>query len=150
MGHKKLCGIFAVDDIQGNERYRGFIKSCMEHGVEKAEENVIWYTTNESSRGFTELIDGSEGSRAATGVVCYNDRLAIDLINFCKGRSITVPNDISIVGIPSIFPLTVKIEGIIIFCAFSIIDRLFLYKLNIMKRLIALSSIKGYSSLVIL
>lgn len=129
----------------------------MEHGVEKAEENVIWYTTNESSRvftlfgdRFTELIDGSESSRAATGVVCYNDRLAIDLINFCKGRSITVPNDISIVGIPSIFPLTVKIEGIIIFCAFSIIDRLFLYKLNIMKRLIALSSIKGYGSLVIL
>lgn len=106
MGHKKLCGIFAVDDIQGHERYRGFLKSCLEHGVEKAEENVIWYTTKESSSffslfgdRFTELIEGSGSSRAATGVVCYNDRLAIDLINFCKGRSIAVPDDISIVGI---------------------------------------------------
>lgn len=106
MGHKKLCGIFAVDDIQGHQRYQGFLESCIKNGVEKAEENVIWYTTKESPRvfslfgdRFTELITGSDSSRAATGVVCYNDRLAIDLINFCKGQGISVPEDISIVGI---------------------------------------------------
>ena len=32
-------------------------------------------------------------------VVCYNDKLAVELLNFCKSRGISVPDDISIVGI---------------------------------------------------
>ena len=102
MGHKKICAIFAVDDIQGHERYRGFMQSCIENGVEKAEENVMWYTTKESDMLFSlfesrilKLLKAS----GATGVVCYNDRLAIDLISFCKSHGISVPDDISIVGI---------------------------------------------------
>lgn len=99
-GHKKICGIFALDDIQGHKRYEGFMDSCIENGVTTAEQRVIWYSTSEMSTFFTLSENKiSVLLKSATAVVCYNDRLALDLINFCRMHSISVPDDISIIGI---------------------------------------------------
>lgn len=101
-GHNRICAIFAVDDIQGHERYRGFMESCIEHGLEKAEENVMWYSTQESamlSSIFEVKIRKLLKSSGATAVVCYNDRVAIDFIGFCKSQGISVPDDLSVISI---------------------------------------------------
>ena len=52
-GHRKICGIFALDDIQGHRRYQGFVESCIENGITTAEQNVLWYSTGEKSTLFT-------------------------------------------------------------------------------------------------
>ena len=99
-GHRKVCGIFALDDMQGHKRYEGFVESCIENNVTTAEQNVLWYSTSELSTLFTlseNRIVSLLGS--ATAVVCYNDRLAVDLMNFCKLHGISVPDDISVAGI---------------------------------------------------
>ena len=99
-GHMKVSAFLAADDIQGHNRYFGFMKSCEEHGITLAEQNVLWYSTAERSELFTRsearimsMIDSS------TAIVCYNDKLAVELLNFCKKKDIVVPDDISIVGI---------------------------------------------------
>lgn len=99
-GHRKIAGIFALDDIQGHKRYSGFTKSCIAHGQRNAEDNVLWFATSDKNSVFTsgserllELISES------TAFVCYNDNIAIKLLQFCKEHDISVPDDLSVIGI---------------------------------------------------
>ena len=99
-GHRKIAGIFALDDIQGHKRYSGFTKSCIVHGIRTAEDNVLWFATSDRNSVFTsgstrllELISES------TAFVCYNDNIAIKLLQFCKEHGINVPDDLSVIGI---------------------------------------------------
>lgn len=99
-GHTSISGIFALDDLQGHKRYEGFMNSCLAHGAPFAEKSVLWYATADKNALFEyaeqKLLDMLSDS---TAVVCYNDKLAVNLLQFCKEHSINVPNDVSIVGI---------------------------------------------------
>lgn len=99
-GHKRICGIFALDDIQGHKRYSGFMKSNIAHNVRMAENSVLWFATAEKSAIFqyaeSKLL---EMIRSSTAIVCYNDKLAVNLLRFCREHDIAVPDDISVVGI---------------------------------------------------
>ncbi|MCH5194305.1 MAG: GntR family transcriptional regulator [Oscillospiraceae bacterium] len=99
-GHRRISGMFTFDDIQGHKRYSGFMKSCIGHGLRSPEKNVFWYAAAGGSRVFglapkriLELIESS------AAVVCYNDKMAVDLLQFCKEQGISVPGDISVAGI---------------------------------------------------
>lgn len=100
LGHSKIAGIFSLDDIQGHERYKGFMQSFENHGVEDAEQSVLWYATNERKALFSRSKERVEDLLAnATAVVCYNDSMAIKLLEFCRSAGINVPEDLSVVGI---------------------------------------------------
>lgn len=99
-GHRRIAGIFALDDMQGHKRYQGFIESFERHGLRMPEQNVLWFSTSEKQTLFSlskerilALLTNS------TAVVCYNDSLAVGLLDFCKKQNIRVPDDISITGI---------------------------------------------------
>lgn len=99
-GHHRVSGIFTFDDIQGHKRYSGFMKSCMEHGLHNAEKNIFWFAAADGSAIFDyfpkrilEIIEES------TAVVCYNDRIAVNLLQFCREQGISIPGDISVAGI---------------------------------------------------
>lgn len=99
-GHKKISAIFSMDDIQGHERYSGFMKSCETHGILQAEQNVMWYYTSERNALFMSSESRiMELLKSSTAVVCYNDKLAVELMDFCRSKGIRVPRDISIIGI---------------------------------------------------
>ena len=99
-GHKRIFGMFALDDIQGHKRYSGFMKSCLEHNVNTAEKDVIWFATAERNAIFLYAqLKIMEMLHQSTAVVCYNDKMAVNLLRFCRQQGIRVPEDISIVGI---------------------------------------------------
>ena len=99
-GHRKIAGIFDLDDMQGHNRYRGFMESCINHGIYTAEQNVMWFSTNEKNTLFSLSEDRINALlKGCTAVVCYNDSLAINLLNFCKNIGINVPNDLSVTSI---------------------------------------------------
>ena len=99
-GHRSIAGIFALDDIQGHKRYAGYMDSCLEHNVKGFEQNVFWFATADRNSIFRyareKLIDLFSETTAA---VCYNDKLAVNLLKFCRENGISVPGDLSIVGI---------------------------------------------------
>ncbi|MBR4555184.1 MAG: GntR family transcriptional regulator [Ruminococcus sp.] len=99
-GHRSIAGLFALDDIQGHMRYSGYMKSCLEHNISGWENNVFWFATSDRSAMFrfakTKLLDLID---SVSAVVCYNDKLAISLLQMCKERGIRVPDDLSVVGI---------------------------------------------------
>jgi GntR family transcriptional regulator of arabinose operon len=99
-GHEKISAILASDDIQGHKRYQGFVKSLEKNGIQMAEQRVMWFSTQEQPFFF----DNSQNRILAlledsTAVVCYNDLLAVNMLEFCKRQGIAVPGDVSIVGI---------------------------------------------------
>lgn len=101
LGHRNIAGIFKMDEIQGLDRYRGFIKGFKDHGLPVPEDNVWWFTTDTEEDVFSERYDDFTSRKLAgcTGVVCYSDLTASKLMKFFQRKGIGVPDDISIVGI---------------------------------------------------
>ena len=100
LGHRKISGMFVFDNMQGHKRYEGFMQSLDNNNISMAEQRVMWFSTGERPSLFKKskdrilsLLDDS------TAVVCFNDSLAIELIDFCKFHGIAVPYDLSIMGI---------------------------------------------------
>jgi GntR family transcriptional regulator of arabinose operon len=98
-GHKKIAGIFKLDDGQGRRRYSGYLNAVAEAGLQHKAENVIWIDTElqkDMSRQEEYIFERMKG---CTGVVCYNDQIAKQVIDMCMTRNIRVPEDLSVVGI---------------------------------------------------
>ncbi len=98
-GHETIGAIFKSDDGQGVLRYRGFIEAMDEAGLQAGQRSVVWLDTAACAemRSYQDyLFSRLEG---CTGVVCYNDQLAYEIIQLALERGTRIPEDLSIVGI---------------------------------------------------
>lgn len=100
LGHRKIGGIFKVDDIQGHNRYKGVAKAHRERNFTIMEESVVWYTTEDMDALFDEngaklLLKRLDG---CTAVVCYNDQVAIKLLDVFRRSGKRVPEDVSVIS----------------------------------------------------
>lgn len=100
LGHKHIGAIFKNDDIQGHRRYEGFINCLRENNVALDEDSIIWYTTEEQLYLFDEIYGKQllERLKGCTAVICYNDQIALRLLELFKYNGILVPGDYSIVS----------------------------------------------------
>jgi GntR family transcriptional regulator of arabinose operon len=100
LGHQKVIGLFKSDDIQGLNRMQGFIRAFRENNIPFFSEMIVTYTTEEKEETLPHRLKEillSEENRP-TGIVCYNDEIAINVLNLLRELEIKVPDDISIVG----------------------------------------------------
>ncbi|HHU72550.1 MAG TPA: substrate-binding domain-containing protein [Clostridiales bacterium] len=98
-GHTKIAGIFKADDRQGHFRYSGFMKGLIDAGLSFNDDNIIWIDTEDTNH----MVD-NEGRilnriKGCTACVCYNDEVAVPIVEMCKRNNISVPDDLSIVSI---------------------------------------------------
>lgn len=100
LGHKKIVGCFKTDDIQGSKRMKGFLKAHRKYNIPINSSRIITYNTEEKSvkpiRELEKLL--SAANHSITGLVCYNDELAMKLLDLLRTKNMQVPEDISIVG----------------------------------------------------
>lgn len=99
LGHRHIVGIFKVDDYQGKERHKGYVRALQEYGIPYDPEKVVWFQTED--REFTPLVGMTQMIRKKIrfdSIVCYNDQIAYKLINFLTKNGIKVPEDVSITG----------------------------------------------------
>lgn len=99
LGHTKIGGAFAFDDIQGHKRYKGFLSAFEKHGIELEEQNVVWFSTSEKKEFYTREDRIKDLLERVTAVVCYNDSHAVSLLELCKKWNVRVPDDLSVVGV---------------------------------------------------
>ena len=98
-GHKKVGGLFKRDDGQGIRRYQGFLEALREGGVRPAEENILWFDT-EDALDFESMEERIvKRLSVCTGIMCYNDSTAARVMELWKRRGISVPEDVSIVSV---------------------------------------------------
>lgn len=100
LGHRNIGGIFKADDIQGHERYAGFAEGLVTGGADLIDERIVWFTTESIEQPlFADngkfLIDKLS---ACSAVVCYNDQIAVRLIDLFMRKGIDVPRDKAVIS----------------------------------------------------
>jgi len=99
-GHKRIFGIFKHDDQQGENRYKGFIDELYDQNLSVDDHMIMWYSTESEDEYFrsNQLQILAEKLKKCTAVICYNDQVAMRLIQFFNQSTINIPKDLSIVS----------------------------------------------------
>lgn len=109
LGHRRIAGFFKTDDLQGVRRLRGFMKAHHESALPLRPDAVFQYTTEEKRdqtyRRALAYLQEPEAERP-TAFVCYNDELAVWLLEVVRIAGLRVPDDLSIVGFDDSFLAT--------------------------------------------
>lgn len=100
-GYKNIAGIFKYDDLQGRQRFIGFLDAMQEYGLSLEDRNILWYSTDQKDRflkdGFSEdWVDHLPSS--CNAVVCYNDEIAVRVVSYLAKKGISIPDDLAVVS----------------------------------------------------
>lgn len=102
MGHKNIMGIFPHEDRQGHLRYKGYAEALVAAGLPLKDEYIHWYSKENVEE---ELTRASlwKSIKECSAAFCFNDSLALMLIDQLKHKDILVPEDFSVIGVDNIF-----------------------------------------------
>ncbi|MRH41678.1 substrate-binding domain-containing protein [Aquibacillus halophilus] len=111
LGHTNIVGLFKNDDLQGKNRLKGYLKAHRTHGIVINPNSIVTYNTEEKFdkpvEALRQILSVSK-SESPTAIVCYNDELALKLLDVIRERNLQVPDDISIVGFDDSFVASVS------------------------------------------
>lgn len=101
-GHSAIGGIFKSDDIQGLERYQGYIETLRDLSLPLVDSHVCWYGSDELDRLLLEK-DARflqtmirRALSTCTAVICYNDIIAYYLVDELLKAGYELPDDMAI------------------------------------------------------
>lgn len=99
LGHREIAAVFKVDDLQGVKREAGFTAAMKEHHLD-IQGNYLGNYRTEEMLGFSELFVQNlmEKQPQPTAIVCYNDQIALKVMEAIRNRGLKIPEDISVVG----------------------------------------------------
>lgn len=98
-GHRQIAGIFKCDDGQGHLRYSGYSAAMRQAGLAIDSSRVIWIDSADlkcMAQWSEYLLSRING---CTAVVCYNDEVAYTLAGICQEKGISIPGQLSVVGV---------------------------------------------------
>jgi len=98
LNHTKIGCIFKIDDIQGHARYEGFMKAHREHSLMVSDKNSLWFDTADLAYKVRENGPVEELLNECTAIVCYNDQVALKMIDIIRAKNIPVPDRLSLVS----------------------------------------------------
>lgn len=100
LGHKRILGIFKQDDMQGHGRYQGYLKAFEEAELAVDMSLIKWFTTEERKSIVSEeqVIKWLAIHKGITAFICYNDQIAIQLLDTFKSMGVHVPRSYSLVS----------------------------------------------------
>lgn len=101
-GHTAIGGIFKADDMQGTERYQGYIEAMRDLSLPIADDRVCWYGSRELDKLLhhedTQFLRAmvKEALASCTAVICYNDIIAYYLVDELLLAGCRLPADMAI------------------------------------------------------
>jgi GntR family transcriptional regulator of arabinose operon len=97
-GHRRIAGIFKLDDYQGRLRYAGYVRALINAGIALDDNLVLWYSTEDFADGFST---GKMRQRlsSATAIFCYNDQIALKAVSALREAGKRVPEDVSVISV---------------------------------------------------
>ncbi|RKP53099.1 GntR family transcriptional regulator [Cohnella endophytica] len=107
LGHRRIAGFFKTDDLQGVRRMKGFMRACREHQIQPDGSMIVRYSTEDKEerpqRMLRELL---QSEQRPTAIVCYNDQLAVSLLDTVRELGLRIPEDLSVIGYDDSFLAT--------------------------------------------
>nr|WP_207748191.1 GntR family transcriptional regulator [Clostridium butyricum] len=99
LGHRNIAALLKVDDLQGERRRKGYINALNEYNIKFDKLIVGEYITDNRDMYVDQFVRNIlKLENIPTAIVCYNDQIALRVINNLRKEGITVPQDISIVS----------------------------------------------------
>lgn len=88
-GHFEICGIFKYDDMQGIERYRGFMECMADYDIKIDDDCIRWYSTKDFDFKFSKSSLNSfyKKTKNCTAMIAYNDEIAYKYADFLNSKS---------------------------------------------------------------
>lgn len=99
LGHRRIAGVFKYDDIQGHQRYCGYMDALRELGLPMEDSRVCWFSTAGKDALFSPgpaFENLKQALDSSTAVVCYNDEIATRLISCLQRLGKTIPKDMAV------------------------------------------------------
>ncbi len=93
LGHKRIACLFALDSIQGHNRYAGYCEALDTNRLGLNDGFAYWYITGEE-----QAVINSFQPNDCTACICQNDRIAGLLIKHLNELGVQVPEEFSVVG----------------------------------------------------
>ncbi|CAG7619040.1 Arabinose metabolism transcriptional repressor [Paenibacillus solanacearum] len=108
LGHERIAGFFKTDDLQGTQRLKGFLRAHHEFGIALRPEHVVHYVTEtKGTQPFERALAMlSQAEERPSAIVCYNDELAVGLLEAVRRLELRVPEDVSMIGFDDSFLAT--------------------------------------------
>lgn len=98
-GHRRITGFFKADDIQGIQRHKGYVRALQEAGIPYDPDLVVWFHTEDRrSKPSMMVKEMVKNGSLPHGIVCYNDQIAVQVIESLEDCGLQVPKDISVTG----------------------------------------------------
>lgn len=98
-GHRNLALISKLDDLQGKFRMKGFIEAHEKQGLSFEASSIYTYTTETRGDVLAQAAAAlSSPNNQVSGIVCYNDEVANQLIQQLSSQGIRIPEDLSVIG----------------------------------------------------
>ena len=106
-GHTRIAGLFKNDDLQGHQRYAGFIDAQRDLNLPMDDQKIFWYSTEikDMMNAQSPFWDSQIAPilRGCTAVVCYNDLVANPLVEYLTSRNISIPKQMAVVSFDNSF-----------------------------------------------
>nr|WP_269145564.1 GntR family transcriptional regulator [Cohnella fermenti] len=107
LGHRRIAGFFKTDDLQGVNRMKGFVRAHRERGIPVDPELIVRYETEQRETLPASVLREWLGRPdRPSGIVCYNDQLAVALLDIVREAGLRVPEDLSMIGYDDSFLAT--------------------------------------------
>jgi len=107
LGHRRIAGFFKTDDLQGVNRLKGFLRAHFERRISVDPELIVRYDTE--GKFDTPLKEAARllaRKERPTAFICYNDELAVRMLDVVRDAGLSVPDDLSLVGYDDSFLAT--------------------------------------------
>lgn len=100
LGHHRILGIFQVDDRQGTHRLQGFLNAYLQHpAISYLSTNIMYHASQDMTPVFNKVAALLQNNKERpTAIVCYNDELALQIMNIIRSLDLKIPQDISLTG----------------------------------------------------
>jgi GntR family transcriptional regulator of arabinose operon len=99
LGHKNIAAIFKSDDLQGINRQSGFLEAMNGYHISMNPEFLGNYQTEQQliyPYQFTKTL--LQKKSPPTAIFCYNDQIALKVMEAVRDQGLRIPDDISIIG----------------------------------------------------
>ncbi len=100
--HTQIGGIFKADDIQGIERYQGFMETMRDFHLPVPDNRIGWFHSSDlfelENKKNTDFIKKyiKDSLKNCTAIICYNDEIAYWLIRELYTLGYKIPTALSI------------------------------------------------------
>lgn len=98
LGHKKIAIITKSDDLQGKNRLKGYINALHASRMSYEDDHIILFDTEDRHEMSIKINNLIKGDNLPTAIICYNDQIAVNVIQQIEFLGLKVPDDISIVS----------------------------------------------------